>query len=341
MKHARVEFSILSCALPFLILLFYTFGRYVFYFMKCFINPFGIVFLFISTLHFQVMGQGCSDAGFCSIGNLAIQGKDSLDQKQKITFSIPIGRGDESVVVLTPSIQYDNLISDEFTVQVKVTGNYAAGSLGKASGPGDIYLSGIYSFNNKKIKTSVTIGTKLPLNSGNLQSQGRSFPMQYQSSLGTVDMIAGLSAVYRSWQFSVGLQQPVSGTNGNNFLPVHWEGEEAGRYPPSNNFNRKADILLRTAHNFFVGERFSLNAGLLGIYHLGEDTYTDTSVDDHPVSIKGSEGVTVNMTLAVYWEMSDRLKLGFTTGVPLVVREVRPDGLTRSFVVAPELRWSF
>jgi len=165
--------------------------------------------------------------------------------------------------------------------------------------------------------------------------------MQYQSSLGTIDIITGISITNTSWQFSVGLQQPVSGINRNNFLPVYWDTAEAGEYLPSNDFNRKGDVLLRGAYLFTVKQKFSFNVGLLGIYHLVDDTYIDANISSEPIAIRGSQGLTLNTTLAGFWKINKSISLGFLAGVPLVVRDVRPDGLTRSFVLAPEISFSF
>jgi len=290
---------------------------------------------------YESFAQGCSDAGFCTIGNLRLQQRDSLSEGQKITLLLPVGVGDEGVFVFTPAIQYENQLSGRWAAQVKLTANYANGNLGNALGLGDLLLSGTRSFRREeKWTSSVTFGTKVPLNLGNLKEDGKSLPMQYQSSLGTIDFIAGFSLSNASWQFSTGWQQPVSGINRNNFLPVYWNSTEADKYPPSNDFNRKGDVLLRAAYMSNIKRSLSINFGLLAIYHIAEDTYIDASVSNNPIAIKGSQGLTLNATAAGFWKISNRINMGFSVGVPFVVRDVRPDGLTRSFVFAPEIRWN-
>ncbi|MBL7841152.1 MAG: hypothetical protein JNJ75_13500 [Cyclobacteriaceae bacterium] len=303
---------------------------------------FSVVSFYLLMLFECGYSQGCSDAGFCSIGNLNQQKGDSVQRGQKLIFLLPAGLGDENVFVFTPAIQYENQFSQQWGIQIKLTANYANGNLGHARGPGDLFLSGTRTFiNNKEWNTSLTIGTKLPLNTGNLRADGKSLPMQYQSSLGTIDLITGLSISNKHWQFAAGLQQPLSGINRNNFLPDYWNTPEAGKYPPSNDFNRKGDVLLRTVYTFSIKRRISVNAGLLGIYHLNEDTYINANISNDPIVIKGSEGLTLNATLAASWTINAYLSVGITAGTPLVYRDVRPDGLTRSIVVSPEFRWNF
>lgn len=302
-----------------------------------------VVCFFISVFSgYQSYGQGCSDAGFCTIGNLGVQQHDSVLKEQRMKLLFPVGVGDESVFVFTPGIQYDNQLSHQWAVQAKLTANYASGNLGRASGLGDLFLSGTHTFSNeKKWKTSLSLGTKLPLNLGNIEGDGKALPMQYQSSLGTIDIISGLSISNSSWQFSTGWQQPVSGINRNNFLPVYWNTPEANKYPPSNDFNRKGDVLLRAAYMSNTKKSLSFNIGVLGIYHLAEDTYIDANVSNNPIAIRGSQGLTLNATFSGLWKVNKSLMIGFLAGTPLVVREVRPDGLTRSFVFTPEITWVF
>ncbi|MGB8192560.1 MAG: hypothetical protein WCF67_11610, partial [Chitinophagaceae bacterium] len=172
----------------------------------------------------EIYGQGCSDAGFCTIGNLAASKHDTAAaHRHQLKFISSFGVGDEDVFIFTPALEYNFRFSERFSVQSKLTVNYASGNLGTAAGLGDLYLSGTYNFKSETHwKTSATLGTKLPLNQGNLKEGNRSLPMQYQSSLGTVDLIAGVSLISTHWQFAAGWQQPLTGINRNNFLPAYW-----------------------------------------------------------------------------------------------------------------------
>ncbi len=306
-----------------------------------------LVALCLFALITRSKAQGCSDAGFCTVGSFKHEtfesgNKDSTRQKHRITLLAPIGVGDEDVVVFTPGLQYDYFASSSLSLQARVTANYADGNLGNAFGAGDIFLTASYTFpHKKKWYTQITAGEKIPLNLSTLKEGDRSLPMQYQSSLGTFDLIAGVTVSNNDWQFSTALQQPLSGKNRNNFLPVYWDKPEAMNYPPTNDFNRKGDVLLRVGKNFNLGNKLILNAGVLSIFHLGEDEYIDANISNDPIAIKGSDGVTVNITGAVWWQVNNRTRLGFTGGVPVVSRDVRPDGLTRNFVFAPEISLNF
>ena len=286
------------------------------------------------------IAQGCSDAGFCTLGNL-----NPLHQKtgkQKLTIGITNGIGDEGVYVLTPSLKYDYKINSAWEIQAKLTSNYSSGNLGSAFGLGDLFINAQHTFNAaSKWKTSLLIGTKLPLNNANLMVNGKSLPMQYQSSLGTVDAIAGLSITNNKWLFAAALQQPLTGYNNNNFLPIYFGSTQASKYPPSNNLNRKADVLLRANYEIVARKSSKVNVGVLSIYHVANDTYVNGNFSNNPIAINGSEGLTLNLTASATFAISKKINLGFLAGSPLVVREVRPDGLTRSFSITTDLIFNF
>jgi hypothetical protein len=291
----------------------------------------------------QSFAQGCSDAGFCSIGTLKPLSSDTIGlKKQTLSLLLTNGVGDEGTNVFTPAIQYDNRISEKWEVQAKLTANYASGNLGDAVGLGDVFLSATYTMPAKsKWSKSFTLGTKVFLNNSNLLSQSKPLPMVYQSSLGTIDVLAGYTMTNYRWLFSAGIQLPLTGENSNAFLPEAYNSTDADKYPPSDSLNRKADALLRIGYNIIAKEKWKLNAGLLGIYHLQNDTYRDFSLSTDPIEIDGSQGLTLNATFALRYLMNDKFSFGLSGGFPLVVRDVRPDGLTRSIVITPEINFNF
>lgn len=295
--------------------------------------------LFVSTTN----SQGCSDAGFCSIGSFKPGLLRDSVTRHKLSIGSAVGQGDDGVLVITPYLQYDLQLGSRWALQSKITANYADGNLGSASNVGDVFLTGTYTSRlGKRWVVQYTAGTKLPLNGSNLSSDGRPLPMQYQSSLGTIDAIAGLTVSDDRWKFSTAVQLPLSGENKNGFLPVYWnDKEEAMNYPSTNAFLRKADVLLRASRNVVQNKTWNVSLGLLGIYHLGEDAYIDPFINNNRISIAGSNGLTLNATAAATAQISRKFQLGLTAGVPLVVRDVRPDGLTRSWVISPEIKFSF
>lgn len=299
-----------------------------------------IVLAALSFIGKFLVAQGCSDAGFCTMGSIKQSAIET--SKQKLSLQLTNGIGDENVYVFTPGIQYDNKLNNNWAIQAKLTANVASGNLGTISGLGDVFISGSYTPTTKnKWKSTFILGTKLPLNNGDLRKDNKPFPMQYQSSLGTIDLIAGVSITNDKWLFATAIQQPLTGRNRNTFLPAYWANADASKYAPSNDFNRQGDVLLRAGYTIIANKKFNLKASLLGIYHLSEDTYIDANISNKPIEINGSDGITLNGTFAASYKINPKFSIAISAGLPFVVRDVRPDGLTRSFSFSPELIYHF
>lgn len=261
--------------------------------------------------------------------------------RSRLSIQTPLGIGDDDVFVFTPALQYDYRVNERFSLQGKLTANIASGNLGNASGPGDVFLTAIYNFSPKaQWQWQAIAGLKIPLSDAGLEADGLPLPMQYQSSLGTFDLITGVSASTSKWQFAFAWQQPLTETNQNAFLPGEWPGNAANAYPPSNKMNRKADLLLRGARQLQLGKAWSASIGLLGIYHVAEDEYL-TGGGGNFAPIAGSRGLTLNVTTGFWWQAGSKVLVGITGGAPLVVRDLRPDGLTRQFVIGPEISFNW
>lgn len=303
----------------------------------------------ISFTSSKSFSQGCSDAGFCSVGELKSELPDSTEYKNKMGLTPVIGIGEDNTFIFTPTLQYDRQLNKKWSIQTKFTVNYASGNLGSTFGLGDLIQSCSYNIrSNRKIKVSFTAGVKVPLSNSNQKAGGRSLPMTYQSSLGTLDAIAGIGLKFHQFKAALGLQAPLTNLyapNGrrsaNGFLSSEWDSIQASPYPSTNGFVRAADVLFKIEYNWKLNKQFALTPGLLSIYHLAKDKYQETKSTETLRSIKGSEGLTINFTLVAAYQITKRLKTSLTFGVPLVVRTVRPDGLTRRFVLGPEISYQF
>ena len=155
--------------------------------------------------------------------------------------------------------------------------------------------------------------------------------MDYQSSLGTFDLIVGAGYTINKWQFVWAYQQPLT-QNENKFLAEQYPSDSPLRdFQSTNKFERKGDMLLRISYPMSVGKSFTFTPSLLPIYHLGNDKYTDAVGNLN--EIVNSEGLTLNANVYFDLAISKASSLQLNVGTPLVVREARPDGLTRSFII--------
>ena len=114
----------------------------------------------------------------------------------------------------------------------------------------------------------------------------------------------------------------------------------ASGYFESYQLERANDAVVRAQYAIPIG-KLTLQPGLLAIVHLAEDTRGIGSDPSQRITIDKSAGLTLNLTVDARYPLSDRWAIEAAYGSPLVVREVRPDGLTRSMVLNVGVRFGF
>jgi hypothetical protein len=97
---------------------------------------------------------------------------------------------------------------------------------------------------------------------------------------------------------------------------------------------------LRVAYNFRkITKTISLKPNILAISHLGTDTYED--VYGKKQLLNGSNGITLNANIIGDFEINNRSVIEVSLATPFVVKDIRPDGLTRQFTASIEYKFSF
>ena len=303
-----------------------------------------ILLLSLITLAYNSNAQGCSDAGVCSIHAIknAAEGHESkTGKKNDLSIGFGYGKGERSTNNYTGYLEYTRSLSARASVTGKLSYNAINGELANTSGPGDIFLSFNHSFDlKKKWQKSFVVGVKLPLDGADIVKNGIHLPMPYQTSLGTVDLVLGLNYTRKAWGATLALQQPLKSRNQNKFLPGDSPSHPLTlKYWPTNEFERKGDIVGRVSYSFKTGDRFSIRPSLLGIYHLANDSYVDNNKTRRP--LYNSTGLTLNANVFLDYRFKKGNGLELSLGTPFVVRDQRPDGLTRKFVATIEYQFSF
>ncbi|HBH06370.1 MAG TPA: hypothetical protein DDX92_07185 [Flavobacteriales bacterium] len=294
-----------------------------------------LLLISISLVHYLAHSQGCSDAGFCTVDSFKPQteGSDSTF-KNRIKVGSSYGRADHEILVYAAYVEYHREITVRWSLDARLTSLAQTGNDISVFGLSDLYLNTNY----KTGKVVFTAGIKVPFNTADGSKDNLPLPMDYQSSLGTFDLLAGIGYHIGNLQFVAALQQPLA-QNNNTFEPLLYpEDSPLTKFQSTNNFIRSGDVLLRASYVFKLGN-WTLTPALLPIYHLSEDKYTDATGIER--NIEGSSGLTLNTNLFVDYFLSDRSALQFSIGAPLIVRENRPDGLTRSTIFNLEYRINF
>lgn len=298
-----------------------------------------LVFLIaFGSVTLSVLGQGCSDAGFCTMG--AMKPDQPFNKKVALKFrSIDLNfyRGTTS---LTPTIYVATAdmnfsLNSKNSIQIKLPYQAITGRLANTSGLGDIslcYTRNIYT--SDQFDLNLSLGGKIPSNKSDKSSdEGFPLPMYYQTSLGTYDLISGLSLINRKWLFATGIQAPLN-QNNNQFLWGAWKGsnEEPAyieKYARAKELKRGIDMMLRVERNFRFS-RLNFTLGLLSIYRITNDEIT------LPPGIRvepdGAKGLAMSGIFTTGYSLNAHSGIKLLLGRKLVQRSVNPDGLTREFV---------
>lgn len=310
----------------------------------------GVVIIIVIQAFFyvKVKGQGCSDAGFCTMG--AMKPDQAFSKKvnlklRSIELSYYQGQTD-----LTPNITVINLdasfsITKNLSGQIKLPYFSVKGSFDNTSALGDISLSLtqrlIYT---EKYDFSATIGTKIPTNNSDIVSSGKKnpesaglvLPMYYQTSLGSVDFIAGASLMSSKWLIATGVQMALTANN-NTWWEEEWKppvypSEEYVRsYDDANKLKRGTDIMLRVERNFRF-TKYSFNIGLLPIFRITKDQTVDRATGEYR-KLEGTTGMALTALGGATYNFNINNAVKFTYGQKITDREVNPDGLTRHNVM--------
>lgn len=299
----------------------------------------------------RLYSQGCSDAGFCTMGAM----KPDQNYNKQINFKLrsvefnyyhgktlltPI------VTVLTADMSF--AVTERYSVQVKVPYQMVHGDLGQTQGMGDLSLSATRSLPLKNgYNLGLTLGGKIPSGKSNKEADGKfssgDLPMYYQTSLGTYDLVAGASALNDKWLFATGIQVPVIHQNENDFRWGQWkeypDQDYVNKYPLSNDLKRGTDVMLRAERNFrHINYNFGL--GVLAIYRVSKDERYNFNTNER-FKIDGTTGMALNVLGNFGYNLNINNSFKIIMGLKLKDREINPDGLTRKHVISASYVYRF
>ncbi len=307
--------------------------------------------LLLTLLSAQAFSQGCSDAGFCTMGAM----KPDQAYNKKIQFrlrsmEVSFYRGTTTLtpIVYVATADMNFSLGKKYTFQLKVPFQFVEGRLAKTSSLSDLSLCvtrNIYS--SDRFDLNLSVGGKIPTNNSDLSSDGNALPMYYQTSLGSYDLIAGLSLINRNWLFATGIQIPLN-QNGNQFDWHNWKDPDPDEqkyvqlYSNATNLARGTDVMLRIERNFRLS-RLNFSIGALPIYRITPDKITDFKGVRTSFNGNGEEaiGLALSMIGTVGYSFNVRSGIKLLVGRKIAQREFSPDGLTRVLVSSVTYTYRF
>ncbi|HSZ71768.1 MAG TPA: hypothetical protein VK750_03765 [Cytophagaceae bacterium] len=308
-----------------------------------------IILILLTALFYSTgsQAQGCSDAGFCTMGAMRPNQHYSSNaqvQFRSVEFSQYIGYTKFHDVILNYTIDANVSIGKKNTVQVKLPYQLVYGALANTRGTGDISLSFTRNILAKRnYQVNASLGTKIPTMNSDLKTDdGRPLPGYYQTSLGTYDFIAGISFLTKNWLIATGYQQALN-HNGNEFVWAAWTGSDketkAREYPIGKDLLRGKDIMLRVERNF-RSSKFNAYVGLLGIYRITRDQVFDPATK-LVLPKDGTTGLALTALGGVGYNISVKTTIKGMFGQRLVQRDINPDGLSREWVQTISVEYKF
>jgi hypothetical protein len=249
---------------------------------------------------------------------------------------------------VTLGINTRNLIHVKLPYQ-RITGSLTDIKYNKpVDGPGDISLSFTHNLaNTDKYEINATLGGKIPSNQANIESaKGVDHPMYYQTSLGTYDLIAGVSIINKKWLFATGYQLPVIHQNKNDFRWDEWPqyGSRAyielhNKHPDGTELRRGSDVMLRVERNFRFSN-YSFNIGTLPIFRITPDKAYDPELDK-TIIIEGTTGMAMSAIAGATYHFNINSSVKCLYGRKITDRDYNPDGLTRHAVFSLAYTYRF
>ncbi|WP_127122481.1 hypothetical protein [Chryseotalea sanaruensis] len=294
--------------------------------------------------------QGCSDAGFCTMG--AMKPDQPFNKKLKVrlrSMEISFYRGTTTAtpIVYVANADMSFSLNSKNSFQIKLPyQTVQSGTFDQTGGLGDISLCLTRSlFTSERFDINLSIGTKIPSNDSNLKAKGRfegkPLPMYYQTSLGTYDAISGISVLTKNWLFATGIQIPLN-QNNNQFLWEEWndypDQSYLEKYSQARELRRGIDVMLRAERNFRFSQ-FNFSAGLLPIYRITNDEITDAN--GTRVKPEGARGLALSGIVTAGYNLNVRNSIRLLVGHKIVQRDRNPDGLTRVMVTTFSYNYRF
>lgn len=298
-------------------------------------------------------GQGCSDAGFCTMGAMKPDqpySKRIAVKLQSAEISFYRGTTTLTPIIYVATADLNFSIKGKNTFQVKLPYQAVSGRLANTQGMGDISLCFTRNvYRSDKFSLNLSLGGKIPTNRSDKtvkaptgEDERWPLPMYYQTSLGTYDIISGVSLINRKWLLATGIQIPLN-QNHNQFTWSRWAEAEgdlkayADEYNQAKDLKRGIDVMLRVERNFRFA-KFNVSVGVLPIYRITRDQFVKSGTEeDSPlqkVKPKEASGLALSAigTIGYNFDVRSGVRLLVGHKIDDIQRKSNPDGLTRELV---------
>jgi len=316
------------------------------------------ILFFALFLSFQsLFSQGSGDTNISLYGNIAPQ-FEREENYLIISSHTRIDQGKNGVFSIAPYVCLSTDVNDQLDFQLWITSKHASGDLTSGFALGDISFIGAYHFSESYTDQTIDFGLISSITGGKGLKKDyfktiATYPMEYQSTLGTIDIFVGYTLKTDKINFSAGYQMPITSKNQNNFYPRYFDVNDVNlgvfndNYPPSNEMKRSANFYSRAGYFIVNKSDFFVNVGATAFYKLKNDQFYDANTffyEGYKLGyneVEGTKGLALNGVVQLNYKIYNELEVSLYAGLPLVDRKEYIDGLKRDFFVTPAFIWNF
>lgn len=101
-------------------------------------------FLLFLSFYQTANAQGCSDAGFCSMSSFKPQSNAGVKYQDRLRIGFSAGKADNDIFITGQYLELNKSISDQFSVDTRITSLSQSGTPASTFGFSDIYINGNY-----------------------------------------------------------------------------------------------------------------------------------------------------------------------------------------------------
>lgn len=296
-------------------------------------------FLLISLSSTMLLGQGCSDSGFCTMGALKPDQpfpKKAAIRLNSVELTQHFGLTKYNDRIHSTFVDANFNIGSKTNFHVRLPAyTTIRGNMPSTSGWGDLFLNlSRRIINTDQYQIYLSLGGKIYTSQPNKKSSdGLPMPLYQQTTYGTNDLNGGVTFINRQWMFSMGYQRALNPIQ-NEFTSEQWIGHSlyntAKAYDASSGLQRGDDLMFRAERNFRLS-RLNFYVGSLNLWRVNRDKTLNENGQLTPV--EGSQGIASNVLIGGGYQFNTRSGIRLLTSTMLRDRKANPDGLARDFIV--------
>jgi hypothetical protein len=306
---------------------------------------------------FLSFAQGTGDTNVSLYGNIA-PALSKEDNYLSVSTIVRYDNGRYNVSSIAPYICIATDVNEQLDFQLWLTSKYASGPLTSGFSVGDLAFIGSYHLNDDRYRdgtdSSIDFGLISSISGGKAIKKPyltsfATYPMEYQSTLGSVDVFVAYTLKKAGFNATFGFQQPITSKNQNNFYPRYFDlGDTNPDYPPSNELRRSADAFARIGYSYTnYDENLLINFGATAFYKIKNDEFFDAASPNYVIYKKGynvvdnTKGLAANAVLQCIFRLNENAEITLYAGIPIAQRNVVIDGTSRAYFVTPGFTWNF